>query len=282
MKPVTRRFRSVLLSTPLLFAAAACGEGSDRPGSGLTPGPVPTNVTLTPATDLIKIGATERFSAQVMLSDGTTRAAVSPVWGSDAVPVAPVDSSGTVRGERAGLATVYADAEGMRGTRLLRVVPDYQGNWAGPYRIETCTDAGAFRGVCDEIEAGALAPISLRLTQTRDTVSGTVALGGLLGDATGTIQTGGQLQVSGSVPFEEEGIKGAIRVTDWNSSLRGAEITGTFRQVLTAQGYSGEVALSCVLSGVTRTSSTIAPSAGTPQSDLIRALVARFRKPHGR
>lgn len=275
MKRCTRRLRSVLFSSTLLFAVG-CGENSDGPGPG--PSPVPTSVTLTPPTDLIKIGATERFSAQMSMSDGTTRPALSPVWGSDAVPVALIDAGGTVTGASAGLATIYADAEGMRGTRLLRVVPDYQGSWAGPYLIQNCTDTGAFRGLCEEIEVGEMASISLRLTQTRDTVSGTVALGGLLGDATGTIQTGGQLQVSSSVPFEAEGIKGTIRVTDWNSSLRSAEITGTFRQVLTAQGYSGDVTLSCVLSGVTRTSSTIAPSASTPQSDLVRALVAKLRK----
>ena len=274
----------VLISSVLVFAVGACGGGSgNAPAAPGAPSAIPSGLSLTPTTDLLKVGATERFSAQVRMSDGSTRPAVSPVWGSDAPAVASIDAGGTVGGAGAGRASVYADAEGFRGIQILRVVPDYQGSWAGLYRVVQCTDTGEFNNarVCADIFKDAeVGSIVLRLTQNRDTVSGTIGLGELLGDATGTIQPAGELQLSGSVSFEEEGVKGSVRLSDWNSSMQGAEISGSFKQVWTLQGVSGDATLSCVVNGISRTSSSAAPvpSAGEAGGDIIRALVSKLLK----
>jgi len=279
---IRKAIQHVLILSAVSFTAGGCGGSSgDGPPTPGGPSPTPTAVALTPTTDLLKIGATERFSAQVRMSDGSTRPAVGAVWGSDAPAVAAVDGGGTVSGASAGRATIFADAEGFRGTQLLRVVPDYQGSWAGLYRIAQCTDSGDLRGLCREFfDDFETASILLRLTQNRDMVSGTVGLGELLGDATGTIQMGGDLQLSGSVPFEGDGVKGSIRLAEWSSSVQGQQLSGSFKQVWTAQGAAGDVTLSCVLNGVGRTSSSAAPapSASGAGGQSMRPLVSKFRK----
>lgn len=279
---IRKTIQHAFIVSAVAFAAGGCGgssgEAPQLPGG---PTPTPTGVALTPTTDLLKVGASERFSAQLRMSDGSTRPAASAVWGSDAPAVAAVDGGGTVNGASAGRATIFADAEGFRGTQLLRVVPDYQGSWAGLYRIAQCTDSGDLSGLCREFfDAFETASILLRLTQNRDTVSGTVGLGELLGDASGTIQMGGDLQLSGSVPFEGDGVKGSIRLADWSSSIQGQQLSGSFKQVWTAQGAAGDVTLACVLTSVGRTSTSAAPtpSAGAVGGQSMGPLVSKFRK----
>ncbi|MCG2814490.1 MAG: Ig-like domain-containing protein, partial [Candidatus Aminicenantes bacterium] len=84
------------------------------------PTPTPTAVTVTSNNSTIYVGQTEQMTATVTMSNGTTKAATG-TWGSDNTNVATVNQSGLVTGIAAGDATIYCDAEGLRGTKKLTV-----------------------------------------------------------------------------------------------------------------------------------------------------------------
>ena len=84
------------------------------------PDPTVTGVTVTSNNSTIWVGQTEQMTATVTMSNGTTKAATG-TWGSDNTNVATVNQSGLVTGIAAGDATIYCDAEGLRGTKKLTV-----------------------------------------------------------------------------------------------------------------------------------------------------------------
>jgi serine/threonine protein kinase len=63
-------------------------------------------------------------------SNGQTQAITSG-WLSDAPNVATVTTGGLVTGVANGRASIYVIARGRQGQQVVRVVPDYQGRWAG-------------------------------------------------------------------------------------------------------------------------------------------------------
>lgn len=99
----------------LLFALsgflAAC-SGSDSPTEpARPPTPVPTTVSLSPATvSFVSLGATQQLSAVVRDQTGATMSGVSIAWGSSAPQVASVSSSGLVTAVENGSASVSATA----------------------------------------------------------------------------------------------------------------------------------------------------------------------------
>lgn len=65
-------------------------------------------------------------------SDGTTQAVTTGAWGSEQTTIATVDgSTGRVTVVSSGDATIFVNFEGVRGTKLIAVRPNYQGNWLG-------------------------------------------------------------------------------------------------------------------------------------------------------
>jgi hypothetical protein len=228
---------------------------------------------ISPATDLIKVGATETYSVVVNLSDGSTRPATAPAWSSSDGAVATIDAGGSARAVAAGTTSIGVTAENLSATRSLRVVPDYQGSWAGTYRVTSCAHTGAFRAAraCgDIVKTGDVGGIAARFTQTRDSVSGTLGLGALLGDATGTVQQGGELDLRGSIAFEEEGFRGTINVSSWSTRIGTTGMVGGFQQRWIAAGIDGDMTLGCELVEVTRRSSQL--TGGADPMNLERRL----------
>lgn len=169
--------------------AAAVGCGNDSPGGpSPQPPPPPISIAITPATDLLKIKGTETFSVTGTYSNGSTRAE-QPTWGTDNAGIATIDASGRASGIASGQASIFADAQGQRATRVLRVVPDYHGRWRGDWIATGCSDEGDWRGACVDFPSGSLFGLSLDLTQTRDAISGTSDFGDdLPGAVSGTIR----------------------------------------------------------------------------------------------
>jgi hypothetical protein len=107
---------------------AGCDKGPLNPTAQPTSSPV--SISIAPATDLIKIKSSESFAATTSSANGTTRSATA-TWSSDNPAVASVDGAGRATGNAAGLAAISAQADGLRATVNLRVVPDYHGRWEG-------------------------------------------------------------------------------------------------------------------------------------------------------
>src|SRR5262245_28768234 len=126
---------TILLVTFGTFISAACGGDGGTPAA---PTPMVQSVTVASSSDLIFIGASETFTATAAMSSGGTQSVTGGTWGTDSPSVASVDSTGRVTGVGSGMATIFVDFQGRRGTKLIRGLPNYQGAWSGSYAITGC------------------------------------------------------------------------------------------------------------------------------------------------
>lgn len=198
---------------------AACNKAPQ------TPSPTVTTLAVSPATDLIRIKATEKFSVTATYSSGTVEA-VTPSWASDNSTVASVDAAGTVTGVSSGQANITASFQGKTASRTLRVVPDYTGTWAGTWTVTSCQVQGNFRSDwCGPLQGNSF-PATLTIdAQSRDVVSGRWTLQDSNGTVQGTIATNGTLALTGS--SLQSGVR--IDISSWQTtSTDNRAMTGTF------------------------------------------------------
>jgi hypothetical protein len=215
-------------------AGAACNSKDSTPGS---PSETVTALAISPATDFLKLKATERFTVNASLGGGTTRA-VTPRWSSDTASVATVDSGGLVTAVATGSATIIADYEGLRATRLIQVLPDYAGRWTGDFVVESCSVSGSFLPQwCTQIRTLPALPARLDLVQTRSAISGSWTL---QEDATGPIT--GNVAANGVLALQGNVIRGGITTTisSWESlTTDNLSMSGSFTLTWRASGLSG-------------------------------------------
>lgn len=270
--------RTVVIA--LLTTVVACGgSGGGGPAAPSPPAPTITGLSITPATDLIRIKASESFAVTATLSNGSSQS-VQATWGSDTPGVATIDSSGRATGVANGQATIFADYQGQRATRLLRVVPDYHGRWRGDWSVTACAEEGDWRGVCREFTTGSLWALNLGVTQTRDTVTGTTDFGDdLPGPVSGTIRTSGHLVVSGTYTITIEGLPMEVTVSDWETLTTDNErMTGRFRLGMRAAGLQGSFRTDGELRIVSKTSATPLLAAPSEAGSFGRVIARLVRK----
>src|SRR5262245_54838336 len=76
----------------------------------------------------VLMGASETCSATAVRSDGSSQTVTGVAWSSDAPAVATVNAAtGSVSGVKSGNATISADYQGLRGSKLIAVRPNYAG-----------------------------------------------------------------------------------------------------------------------------------------------------------
>jgi hypothetical protein len=261
----------------LLAALGACGKHSNGP-SGPSGTPTLTGVSVTPATDLLTIKSTVTFTATANFSDGTSQT-VQGTWGTDAPTIATVEG-GRVTGVAPGLATVFADYQGQRGTRTVRVVPDYQGHWSGDWSVTGCTGDGDFSDICSVYVIGDLYALTLVASQTRDTITGTTDFGdNLPGPVTGTIAANGHLTVSGTYTITIEDLTIELTVGNWDTlTLDNQRMTGHLSVTGRAVGVQGSFTVTGDLHVVSKTStvpSRLPADRPAPLTGIVEALRGR-------
>lgn len=260
----------------LLLATVACGDGN----GGLTaPSPtvVITGLSITPAADLIKLRTRETFTATVTFSNGNSRP-VPAVWGSDDPEIVAVDSSGLATGTGSGQTTIFADYEGHRATRLVRVVPDYHGLWQGDWRAAGCTEQGDWCGLCREFQTGMVWGLELDVAQNQEAITGTVDFGRSAGPVSGVIDLDGHMELSGAytITIADQDIR--ISVTDWETiTTDNEQMTGRFRATMQACWCQGSLSVDAQLRVVVKAAGTPVPSAVSRTEGLDR-LVAQLRR----
>ncbi len=264
-----------LVVVALLVVAGACGRSDAvNPAGPSSSKATVTALAITPATDLIKLKGAESFNATATLSNGST-SSVQATWGSDNASVATIDTGGRATAVSSGQATIFADYQGQRATRLLRVVPDYQGRWSGDFRVAGCGETGDWLGVCaDAYPTGSLFPLDLSATQDRDAITGTTDFGDRQpGPVSGSIRMSGHLGVSGTYSMTIEGWPVEITVSDWETlTTDNDRMTGRFRLTMRAAGIQGSIYTDGELRVVAKTSST--PLVGVPDAAQGIALSA--------
>ena len=123
-----------------LALAVACGDG----GPAKATAPSLTSITVS-GSDLLLIGQSEAF----MAVDNTGAAVTTPWWVTDAPSIVTVDGpTGRVTAVGIGTATVVATSSGVRGTKTVRILPNFTGTWSGQYEDTRCEATGGWVGGC--------------------------------------------------------------------------------------------------------------------------------------
>lgn len=163
----------------------------------------------------------------------------------------------TAAGAFTGTITVNADhtagsnTVGISGNALQ---PDSAaGSWSGNYIIERCDGTGstqdlfcsASRGI---YPVGSSLPIRMTLTQSGGGVTGTLSLGQVSGSVNGSISSGGDLILSGSIAASGTG----GRLTAWTTRVVGNQMSGNFNFDATFTGTPGVAAIRARLGTVTK------------------------------
>ena len=270
-----------LFCVAMAVGLSSCG--GDGSGSGDGPSPTPQALTITPGTTSLKVDQTEVFSGTVRLSNGQSQT-VQPTWQSDNTAVLTFEG-GTARGRSNGTATIIGTSQGLTATRLMRVVTDYQGVWAGDYIIRGCDSSGDFRAAefCNTERfgyfAGPVLEVAFDLDQDRDEVTGQMYLGSFPGATQGYVEADGRFTGIGSFTVYAADADVGISVNPINVNADGNRMTGTFTVSVTATGASGQGLFTAEMKTVTRVASGLAPtataSASTPD---LNAFIRRLRR----
>jgi hypothetical protein len=150
-----------------LAALALVAGCTGQPAPPTAPGPVTfTSLTIT-GDDLLLIGKRAVFAAVT-----ETGAPAVAQWKSDAPNVASMDAAtGTLTAIGTGTATISAEGSGGRGTKSVRVLPDFGGRWVANYRVTRCEATGDFLRF-DVCNVGVSDYFELDLIQNRESIAG--------------------------------------------------------------------------------------------------------------
>ena len=208
---------------------ASCTGGS--PASPPTR-PTPASISIS-GTDLILVGSSATFTAV-----SQTGAALAGMWGTDAPTVASVEAyTGRVTAVGTGTATIFMDANGVRGSTSIRTLSNFSGVWGGMYEETACEANGDFvvLRICPDSEYDfAVGEMRMTLTQTRDSVSGEIRLrGGTVAGVSGTISREGTLTFTGAA-WDESMFHIELQNVRFDVS-EGDQMTGTFEEVYSSR-----------------------------------------------
>lgn len=127
----------------------------------------------------------------------------------------------------------------------------FTGRWSGQYIIDRCDGTGSVQDLlCGTARGlfppGTALPISLDLTQSGSTVSGTIALGSITGVVTGAVRTTGLLTLSGVA----RGGTATATLTYWDTRAIGNAMDGFFNFSATYTNIPGTALVAARLSDV--------------------------------
>jgi hypothetical protein len=231
----------VISAVVITLTGSACG-GSDKPNTTTAPTPTTTALTISSPNVMVFVGGTEQMTASATLSNGTLSTPTG-TWGSDASAVATVNGSGLVTGVGSGNTTVFFVSGGRQGTKLLRGLPNYGGNWSGTYQIVGCQQSGTFAAINGCGTFTGVAPYSFGANQTEDRVTGTVLLGSIaFGTFASTVNPSGGLGLS--VFHTPTSSTDFTWNSTWNlSSSSTGVMGGTLLNNISGGGFSGSMTL---------------------------------------
>jgi hypothetical protein len=247
----------------LAIGVTACGGDS----SPTVPSATTSAVTVT-LTSPVRMGQTAQATATEMLSNGQTRSITSG-WVSDAPAVATVTGAGLVTGVANGRATISVSAGGRQGQQVVRVMPDYHGQWSGVLRVTSCTETGIFADIdfCDDSPVGSTFRYALDLSQTGEQMTAIVDYGApfVFPSIGAPIRDDGTSAFTPTLSATDQGITLLVDAAFTINSTRVGDLTGTVNEVWRFPNLGGEGRLTQDIMGTTRGSAATMSgvSAGT-------------------
>lgn len=226
---------TVWRAVPLVCAASialnSCGGNPVGASSQPPPG---ASIAITPQPGSLFVGATIGLQALMKSADGTA-APVTASWLTDNPAVARVSSNGELSAVGPGGVTVFAVSSGLSASMATRVLPVFEGAWAGMVKMTACIPASSTS--CGFTPIGYVKPIRLTLTQTEDRLSGSIEI------AEGTLPTSRVAAVTGVIslagiaaihvgPRQSEAYFGTLEVIDLSVTVdaTGSALTGRLEQ----------------------------------------------------
>lgn len=256
----------------MLTIGAACG--GDGGGSSTRPSATITSISVTSSGATLLLGSTETFTATATRSDGSTQSVTGGAWGTDAPGVATATNTGAVTGVGSGEVTVFVDASGVRGTKRIRVLPNYQGNWIGSYVITSCSQTGqmASADACGtSLGVNSVLPLTFQFTQDGTTLSGRTALGQILSDSFSA-----PIEVSGRASILVQARSGTFTITQaWALSISApGRIEGEVEVVFRDAVLTGSITLRARLINTNLQATAVMPAgvSGWGLEDLKRVI----------
>ena len=238
-----RRVAGWASSVGLACTLAACGGES----SGSTPtgpssaAPSATAVSVTVKSP-VRMGESAQATGSATLGSGQPQNVTSG-WRTDAPNVATVTDAGMVSGVANGRATIYVVTGGRQGQQVIRVIPDYQGQWIGTVRVTSCTQTGVFvqLALCDAFAVNHTEGFDVGFTQDGESMNARLFFGEN-GSQTvpAPIAPEGTAAFSANTIFNDEGIQ-LVLDTAWQiDSPRVGALVGKVTDALRLTGYAGE------------------------------------------
>ena len=270
----------------LTVALSACGgsKSPSAPSTNTPPTPTVTGLSIGGGGNALRTRQTQSLTATTTLSNGTTQAASSPSWDSTNAVVASVSNTGVVTANNQGRATISVTAQGQTASIPITVWQDYQGTWAGQYRIRVCTATGALTGsgmwcTSDLFGTGQTLPIRLTLAQQNGTaVNGSIELGTVVGTVAGTVYDSRHFIGAGSASLTSSGAIVTFTIGTLDFLASDSQLAGSFIWNATISGFPGQGYNELDLVGVTRTSSLSTRRAiNNPAFDSLLSLARNMR-----
>jgi hypothetical protein len=133
-------------------------------------------------------------------------------------------------------------------TPVLQVV-NYAGEWAGTYTVTACRQTSDFYGqFCGSMSTGGASSIEMMVVQRGSDVTGSLSLGSDVGSLSGVVDTAGHLLTTA----QTKGLYN-IGVTNWNTTMSGRQMVGTFTQEWrSSDGSAGSGQVDCTLKSFTK------------------------------
>jgi len=125
-----------------------------------------------------------------------------------------------------GTATIFVEMNGIRGTKLIRTLPNFGGSWGGEFRETACQSSGEFVHIqpCDSPWDLGTTFTTLTLTQNGDSVSGSFRFGPY--DVSGVVSPEGTLSLTGTT---RNGFTRQLQNARFELAQNG-QMTGTFEE----------------------------------------------------
>lgn len=258
------------LFVAMAVCVSACsGGGSSSPTAATPPPPpAPTATSLSiSGLDSLRTGFYSTYTATLTMSNGTTQPATNVTWSTDNRSIAEAEQNGDVYANSNGTTTIRATSGNVTGTKGLRVVANFSGDWRGSYRVNKCDDSGNFAGVwCRSLGGvGTILPVSMSLSQggtTRDQITGQLALGSFVGPVTGNVTGDGRLILGGSFTTTSGTSTVRFVIGGWEARLSNSTgLSGGWAHTLQLVGLTGNVYQENTFVSMTQSNVTSVPTA---------------------